>query len=237
MLLLAVALTGCERVADEAFERRLHHYLITHPEVVQEAALKLKQQRARAVPTRIAEARERLERDPRDLVINPNGAVTVVQFFDYRCPYSRAAASDVLKLARERPNVRVVFKPYPLLGSTSDWAARISLTPAVKAKGLAFYQALMSSKELNQDAIDRALRGIGVDPAQARQAASSPAVDEQIRDTRTLAADISITGTPTFVVGQEMVSGADTDRLSSAVGRALSSHLSNVGAPLAATPF
>ena len=237
LLFLAFALAGCERVAEETFERRLHHYLATHPEVVQEAAIKLKEKRARAVPAKIEQARARLERDPRDLVVNPNGAITVVQFFDYRCPYSRAASAEILKLAKERPNVRIVFKPYPLLGSTSDWAARISLTPQVKAKGLQFYQALMTSKDLNQDRIDRALRSIGVDPKEARQAASSQAVDQQIRDTRALATDINISGTPTFVVGPEMVAGADMDRLSSAITRSLSSHLSSVGAPLASTPF
>ena len=237
LLLLALALAGCERVADEAFERRLHHYLVTHPEVVQEAALKLKEKRARAVPVQIEQARQKLERDSRDFVANPNGTITVVQFFDYKCPYSRAASAQILKLAKDRPDIRIVFKPYPLLGSTSDWAARISLTPEAKAKGLQLYQALMSSKDLNQDSIDRALRSVGLDPEVARKAATDPAVDEQIRDTRALATEISIKGTPTFVVGQEMVAGADMDGLSGAITRTMSSHLSSVGAPLASTPF
>lgn len=237
-LIIALALAGCDQVADTAFDHRLRTYLLDHPEVIQEAALKLKEKRAREVPATIARHREQLERDPRDIVANPNGTVTVVQFFDYRCPYSRAAAPQILKLIRDRPDIRVVLKPYPLLGSTSDWAARMSLTPEAKAKGVQVYQALMTSKDLNQDRIDQALRSVGVDPVAARASASAEAIDQQIRDTRALAADIAITGTPTFVVGDQRVAGADMDRLSSAITQTLSSHYSSVGAPLtSATPF
>lgn len=236
-LIAFLMLAGCDQVADKTFEHQLRAYLLAHPEVVQEAALKLKEKKAHEVPATLARHKEQLEHDPRDFVANAGGNITVVQFFDYRCPYSRAAAPQILKLIRERPDIRVVFKPYPLLGSTSDWAARISLTPQGKAKGLQLYQALMS-RDLNQDRIDQALRSVGIDPAEARRAASDSAVDQQISDARALAAGINITGTPTFVVGDQMIAGADMDRLSSAVTRALSSHYSSVGAPLTkAAPF
>ncbi|HEY9234694.1 MULTISPECIES: DsbA family protein [Phenylobacterium] len=238
LLIGAVLLAGCDQVADTTFEHRLRAYLLDHPEVIREAAIKLKEKKAREVPETIARHQEQLEHDPRDFVANPGGNITVVQFFDYRCPYSRAAAPQILKLIRERPDIRVVFKPYPLLGSTSDWAARMSLTPQAKAKGLQVYQALMSSRDLNQDRIDQALRSVGVDPVAARRAASDPTVDQQIRDARALAAGINITGTPTFVVGDQMIAGADMERLSSAMTRTLSSHYSSVGAPLTSpAPF
>ncbi|RYE36585.1 MAG: DsbA family protein, partial [Hyphomicrobiales bacterium] len=76
--LLLVA--GCGRQEDKAFEKDMREYLLAHPEVIQEAAIKLRQKQAAASASVLKNAQARLERDPRDFVANPNGAITVVQF-------------------------------------------------------------------------------------------------------------------------------------------------------------
>src|SRR6201999_4233380 len=97
--------------------------ILEHPEIIEEAAIKLetkKAEEAAAEAQRVSQVliprhREAIERDRRDFVANPSGKITVTDFFDYRCGYCRAAAPEVLRLIRENPDVRLVFKEYPIL--------------------------------------------------------------------------------------------------------------------------
>ena len=217
--LACLLLAGCGQ-QDPAFESQMREYLLAHPEVIQEAAIKLKQKRAAEAGRTLKEARGRLETDPRDFVANPGGSITVVQFFDYRCTYSRAIAPDVLKLIEQNPDVRFVFKEYPVFGSASDAAAKAALTPQGKAKGLELYRSFMSQKTLTDARLDSAIRSAGLDPQGVRTAALSPEIEQQILDTRTLAQQINVKGTPTFVVGGQVVQGADIETLRQAISRA-----------------
>lgn len=221
-------LGACERVGDADFDRRLHAYLVQHPEVIRDAAIKLRQKRAAEAAAVLKQAQPALERDARDFVANPGGRATVVQFFDYRCPYSRAMAPEIDRLIAQNPDVRFVFKQYPVFGSASDYAARVALTPQAKAKGLELHRALMGQKDLNAVRVDRIVRRLGLNPRDIEAASRTPAVDEQIRDTRALAQDIHVTGTPTFVVAGEIIPGADADRLDAAISRAKAQALSSV---------
>ena len=235
-LLMALSIGGCQKVEDQAFEMRLKAYLREHPEVVQEAALKLRQNRALASRQALTKARQQLEADPRDFVANPGGHVTVVQFFDNRCVYCSAAAPDVLALVAQSPDVRFVFKQYPIFGSTSDYAARVALTPQGKSKGLELYRAFLAQKDLTPARIDALIAKAGLDVAAVQLAATDPAIDEQIRDTRALAQAIDVRGAPAFVVGDQIIQGADTERLRAAITRARSLSLSSMGADLTLRP-
>jgi protein-disulfide isomerase len=235
-LLAALALGGCQQVEDQAFEMRLRAYLREHPEVVREAAQKLRQKRAIAAHQALTGARKRLEADPRDFVANPGGHVTVVQFFDNRCVYCSAAAPDVLALIAQNPDVRFVFKQYPIFGSTSDYAARVALTPQGKAKGLELYRAFLGQKDLTPARVDALAAKAGLDPAALKLAIDDPAIDEQIRDTRALAQEIDVRGAPTFVVGGQIIQGADPEGLRAAITRARSLSMSSMGADLTLRP-
>ena len=219
-LAAVLALAGCDR-SDEAFGKRVRAYLLEHPEVVQDAAMKLREkqqaQQARAALDSIGKHRSQLERDPRDLVFNPSGKVTVVEFFDYRCSYCKIAAPQVVQLIKDHPDVRFVFKEFPIFGDVSDTAAKLALTPQVKAKGLEVYKAWMAEKALDDAAIDRTLAAAGVDPAQARKAAQDPAIARQIMDVRALATALQIEGTPAFIVGDTLIPGADLGALQAAI--------------------
>ena len=99
----ALALSACDRVSDDAFGDRVRAYLLEHPEVIEEAVQKLNEKReaeaAQAATAALSEYRDELERDPRDFVANPDGDVTVVEFFDYRCGYCKLIAPEVQKLS------------------------------------------------------------------------------------------------------------------------------------------
>lgn len=212
-LTAALALSGCQKNDDEAFGKRVHAYLMEHPEVIREAADKLQQKErvalAKAATQTLAKHRNELERDPRDFVANPNGKYTVVEFFDYRCGYCKLAAPEVAQLIKDHPDVRFVFKEFPIFGDVSDTAAKLALTPQVKAKGLQVHQAWMAEKALNDASLDRHMRAAGIDPAEARKAAADPAIEKQIADVRKLAGELNLEGTPVFIIGDTVVPGAD----------------------------
>ena len=216
----ALALAGCQR-GDEAFDKKVHAYLMEHPEVIREAVAKLqeKDQAAaqKASTDAISKFRDRLERDPRDVVINPAGSVTVVEFFDYRCGYCKLAAPQVLELIRDHPEVRLVFKEFPIFGEVSDTAAKVALTPQGKAKALALYQGWMGEKALDDGSLDAHLKAAGIDPAAARKAAGDPQIARQLLDTRALASALKIEGTPAFIIGDTLVPGADMAAVRAAV--------------------
>lgn len=215
-VLAALALAGCDaapKASDPKFGAQVRAYLLEHPEVIEEAVQKLRQkqmlEQAKAGAADVARYRRQLEADPRDLVINPKGTITVVEFFDYRCGYCKVVAPEVVKLVAENPDVRLVLKEFPIFGEVSDTAARMALTPQVKAKGLALYKAWMADRGLDEAALDRHLVEAGLDPAEVRRAAASPAVGAHVQDVRLLAQALGLQGTPAFVVGDYMIPSAE----------------------------
>jgi protein-disulfide isomerase len=231
-LFAALALAGCQKSDDAAFGQRVRTYLLAHPEVIREAVDKLNQNEAAAAAKASTQAidkfRGQLERDPRDFVANPDGKLTVVEFFDYRCGYCKLAAPQVVQLIKDNPDVRFVFKEFPIFGEVSDTAAKIALTPQGKAKGLDLYQGWMGEKALDDAALDRHLQAAGVDPAEARKAAQDPAIQRQLLDTHTLATALRIEGTPTFVIGDTLVPGADLTAVRAAITQAKAKDLKKI---------
>jgi protein-disulfide isomerase len=223
-LAAALSLSACQKADDALFGQKVHAYLMAHPEVIREAAEKLSQNErlaaVKASTDAIDKYRGQLERDPRDFVANPDGKITVVEFFDYRCGYCKLAAPEVVKLIAENPDVRFVFKEFPIFGEVSDTAAKVALTRQAKAKGVQLYQSLMGEKALDEAALDRHLAAVGIRPAEARRDAQHPLIARQILDTHALAEAMKIDGTPSFIVGNTMIPGADMAALRSAIATA-----------------
>ena len=220
----ALALTGCQKLDDQAFGQRVRTYLLEHPEVIQEAVEKLQEKQqaeaAKAAQAGLAKFRKELEHDPRDFVANPDGGITVVEFFDYRCGYCKLAAPEVLKLIEENKDVRVVFKEFPIFGGESNLAAQVVLSPAAKNKTKEIHRRFMAEKALDEAAIDRILLDVGVNPAAAKAGGESAAVQQHLRDVHELAAALHIEGTPAFIVGDTLISGADMGALRKAIAEA-----------------
>ena len=230
-LAAALMLCGCQKAADVVFGPTIRSYLMEHPEVLRDVSLELSKKEAKEAQM-IAEEehqaslkalvtyREKIERDPRDLVVNPDGKITVVEFFDYNCGYCKSVAPEIVKLVEENPDVRFVFKEFPIFGAVSDTSAAVALTPQVKTKGFELHKALMNERALDDAALDRHLRAIGVNPAKAREDAEAPEVQQQLADVQTLAHDLGLRGTPAFIIGDEFIPGADVEAVKAAILKA-----------------
>ncbi|HEX7759575.1 MAG TPA: DsbA family protein [Caulobacteraceae bacterium] len=217
----AFALSACNRTPadDKVFGERVHAYLMAHPEVIQEAAEKLQQKQEADAGAALAKAAAKLpqyraavERDPRDFVANPGGKITVTEFYDYRCPHCANAAPKVLALIQANPDVRFVFKEMPIFGPTSEHAARAAL--AVKQDGgdyLGLYQAYMSTHGLDDDAIDRLALTKGAKAATLSSPSAQAQANAQMADIEHLFRDLSLGGTPAFIVGDQIIPGEDID--------------------------
>jgi protein-disulfide isomerase len=220
----ALALSGCQRGTDDAFGQKVRAYLLDNPEILVEVSQKLEQKRT-AEAANLARAgydkhKAALERDPRDLVANPNGAITVVEFYDYKCGYCKLVAPEIATLIRENPDVRFVFKEYPIFGGDSLLAAQVMASPAVRPKAIDLHQRLMAEKALDAAAIQRNLKAVGLNPRLVQVSAESEAVRQHLTDNHRLAEALGIQGTPHFIVGGTAVSGADMDALRLAIAKA-----------------
>jgi protein-disulfide isomerase len=156
-----------------------------------------------------------METDPRHFAIGPKDAkITIVEFFDYRCPYCKTTLDWVMNVVRTRKDVRVVFKEYPVLGPASLEASKAAIATIRQGKYLAFHQALMASKgDLNSKLIDETARRVGVDVARMRRDMNDPAITKLIDDNHDLGGQARVDGTPAFLVNGEWVRGADFDAL------------------------
>lgn len=237
----ALALSACQKpAADAEFGAKVRAYLLEHPEVIEEAAMKLREKQvlaaAKASASAVAKHRQQIERDPRDLVINANGEFTVVEFFDYRCGYCKVVAPEMVKLIQDNPDVRFVFKEFPIFGEVSETAARMALTYEGKSKGLTLYKAWMEDRGLDEAALDRHLIQAGLDPAAVRKSAASPAITAQLNDVRTLAGALGLQGTPAFIVGDYVIPGADIDAVKAALAKVKGQDLKRPPATAPASP-
>lgn len=224
VLASTIGLTGCQKASDEAFGEKVHAYIRAHPEVVAEALqnLQTKAQLEKAKSTRnlVRSHRAELENDPRDFVANPTGKITVVELYDYRCGYCKVTAPEVVKLVNENPDVRFVFKNFPIFGGVSNLAAEVSMTAQGKSKGLELYKAFMTDKALDEAAIGRHLASLGLDPESVAAAAQAPEIRKHLDDTKRLAEALGIEGTPAFIIGDVLVPGADMNAVRQAIAEA-----------------
>ena len=230
---LALPVAAChaqETPADVAFGKRVRAYLLAHPEVLQEAFERLQAKadadKASGAREAIVARKQMLERDARDPVLgNPQGAVTVVEFFDYRCPFCKAAEPDVEKLLADNPDIRLVLKEFPILDAEdqthiSEDAARAAIAAARQGKYGPVHRALLAQKHLDEDGVAAVLKANGVNAATVQSLEASTATTTQIADARALARALGIDGTPAFIVGDQMVAGAQMDQLRAAVAQA-----------------
>lgn len=229
---LAICMTACGKTpaalaqGDPAFEAKVRNYLLAHPEVIEEAMVKLEEQKqvaaAEVLAKRIDTHRAALERDPRDFVINPNGKLTVVEFFDYRCSYCKLAEPELAKIIQANPDVRFVFKEFVIFGAESEAAARAAIGSRAQGKYLDVHKRFMAEKALDAAALPRLMQISGVDVAKATAAGAQPAVTQQLADAHALAQNLGVEGTPAFFVGDVLIPGANMDALREAIAAAKS---------------
>jgi protein-disulfide isomerase len=227
--LAALALTACAKPAAKTAASRdqVLAYLDNHPEVINEAAQRYELKRRKELLAESSKAialrRAALEHDPRDFVANPNGKVTVVEFFDYRCPYCKASLPALQSLILQNHDIRFVFKELPILPD-ADGKVGVSLRASEAAlaagrvgKYQSVHDAMMAIAPLDDAGIAKALRDNGLDPA----ATAGNADDARhIKEVRDLAGAIGANGTPTFIVGDTLIAGNSLDELALAIQQA-----------------
>lgn len=181
-------------------------YLLAHPEVIPEAMEKLREKQS---ATQIGQRRREIETPFAGAWIGAEKPdVTLVQFFDYACGFCKASLPDVERLVREDPKVRVVFRELPILSPESEQAARYSLAAATQGRFIRFHDAMYKVGRPSAATIDLAARAAGLDPAQAQATAGSKGAEREIVRNLELARELGFNGTPSWVVGDQMLSGA-----------------------------
>ena len=158
----------------------------------------------------IAANREGLEQDGFSFVAgNPDGAITVVEFFDYRCPYCKQVAEDMTKLIERHDDVRLVLKEFPILGPNSTIASEAAIAAIPQGKYLDFHFALLESKgTLDRAKVMEIAEAEGLDTDKLARDMESARVDRIIDTNHDLAREIGVRGTPAFVIGDSLIPGA-----------------------------
>jgi protein-disulfide isomerase len=223
----AAAQAPAATLSREQVEQIVREYLLAHPEIILEAIEGLEEKRRQATQESQREAltarRDEIFND-RDAPVggNPNGDVTLVEFFDYRCPYCKQVAQPLAQLIKEDGKVRFVFKELPVLGADSVMAARAALAARLQGKYVEMHDALLRHRGSYDDqVIARIAAEIKLDPARLKADMARPEITAMLDRNRQLARDLSITGTPAFVIGNMVVPGAvDLETLKKLVAEA-----------------
>ncbi|MCY4335869.1 MAG: DsbA family protein [Litoreibacter sp.] len=213
--LLALSCAASAQQMDEESLRALILQTIRdNPEVIMEAIETLQAQEAEAQAAAAAAALTAqmgaLQNDPNAPVLgNPDGDITVVEFFDYNCGYCRRVFPNVKALMEEDTNIRVVMREWPILGEESVFAARASLASRKQGKYEEFHNALMGANGRASQAVVLSIADdLGMDIDQLRADMESPEVDAHINTSRQLTQALGVNGTPAFVFEDQLVPGA-----------------------------
>jgi protein-disulfide isomerase len=197
-----------------AVEKLIHDYFMAHPEfmvdVLHAAEAKLKAQKADETRQAIAAKRDELLHDASSPVGgNPQGDVTIVEFFDYRCPYCKEVEPSLEELLRQDPKLRIVYKEFPVLGPASVYASRIALAARKQGRYAAFHSAMMAMKgDITDDVVLAVAQRAGVDIGKAKAEMNAPEIGDLIKRNYALADALDIQGTPAFIIGDTLIPGA-----------------------------
>jgi protein-disulfide isomerase len=211
-----IGTTGFNDDQRAEIEGIIRGYLISHPEIIKDAITEL--QRREDVAAQATQAKVIADNTPllfsskHQVVLgNPNGDVTLVEFFDYNCTYCRRAHADMKQLLAEDKNLRVVLKEFPVLGQGSVEAAQVGVAVNILApeKYGEFHDRLIGSKgQINGARALAVAEELGLDPTKVKDAMSSDVAKATINEAYDLAGKLALTGTPSYVTAKEVVVGA-----------------------------
>jgi protein-disulfide isomerase len=209
----ASAISDGDRPAIEAI---IKDYLLKNPEVLRDAIRELERRMRAADDERravaLTESRALLDNSPRGVVVgNPKGDVVLVEFFDYNCGYCKRAMTDMFNLIKADPKLKVVLKEFPVLGKSSVDAARVAIAVRMQdpAKYLEFHRRLLGTRgEATYERALAAAKESGIDMARLDADLKSPEINATLEESAELSEKLAISGTPTYVLGNEVVPGA-----------------------------
>jgi protein-disulfide isomerase len=224
VLLLLMAALALPARADEplspeqkqAIEQVIHDYLMKNPkfviEVLEAARDRMKQDKAEDSRQAITAKHDELFRDPSSPVGgNPKGDVTIVEFFDYSCPYCKQVEPQIEALLKEDRKIRIVYKEFPVLGEGSVYASSMALAALKQGKYAPFHDAMIATKgHATEESVLKVAADVGLDIAKAKATMKEPEIQDILKRNYALADALEINGTPAFVIGNVLVPGATT---------------------------
>lgn len=208
-ILLAASGCGGQNVAPDkaATERIIHDYILAHPEIIPEAMAGMQSRDvARTLKTNRVEVETPF---PGTVAGNPNGDVTIVEFFDYACPYCRVAHNDLKRLIAADPKLRVVYRDFPVLSEASGEAAMAALSAAKQGKYIALHDRLFEAEgKVDRERTVALVRAVGLDERRVAADFANPAFKAELKKNVDLGRALGLTGTPSFIIGDRILSGA-----------------------------
>ncbi len=195
----------------------MRDYLTKNPEILVEMTTELdKRQQAEQAKQQeksISENADALFRSPHAFAVgNPDGDVTVVEFFDYNCGFCRRAMPSVVKLVENDPKVKLVLKELPIFGDDSEDAAKGALAAEKQGKYFEMHQKLFSEPgKANKDKVLRIANELGLDIPQLEKDMQSDDIQKSLDEAKELAQKLGLQGTPLYLVGDQTIPGAPDD--------------------------
>jgi len=192
-------------------EEIVHQYLLAKPEVIVEAMQKMQQQQMQQTQKTIQQTQETAPKFANALFLNandpiagdPNGNVTVAEFFDYQCGHCVHMASVLENVSKANPHLKIVFKEFPIRGPMSEMAAKAALAANKQGKYLAMHHALMGANQpLTAELIFQLAQTAGVDVEKMKKDMDDPAISKTLKDTYQLGQDLKLFATPAFFIGK-----------------------------------
>lgn len=212
---------------DSDFDRQARAFILGNPEVifqsVQAADAQSRASEENELTALLVQKHDEIFNDPAAPVgVNANGDVTLVEFFDYNCPYCRKAAPMLDALEQADKGVRLVYKEFPILGPGSTFAAKAALASRKQGKYLAFHNAMMAyAGSITESSALEVAVTVGLDVEQLKKDMADPAIEAALAQNFSLAEALRITGTPGFVAGKDIVRGlAGPDEMKQLIDRA-----------------
>ena len=217
LILFAAPLAAQDLSPEEkaAINAQIRAYILENPEIIVEAmqVLEQREQNAQADADKrlVSSLREPLENDGFSHIGgNLEGDVTVIEFVDYRCPYCKRAHDSVKALMASDPNVRLIIKEFPILGPESTFASRAAMAVLNQGGDLyeTFNDAMMRHQgDLSQQMVMQLAESVGADMPRLAQDVQDPEIAANIRETYALARRLDISGTPAFIIGDQIIRG------------------------------
>ena len=215
VILMAVAFLGfaqmapAQQMTNEQVKQLALEAILENPQIIMQAVAILEQRERERAASGANTVRLQLEQDPNSPNLgNPDGDVTVIEFFDYNCPYCRKAGQTVQELLASDANVRVIYREWPILGEDSVFASRAALAARAQGKYEEFHWALMNGEgRASEASILKLARHLDLDVEKLQADMTSPAVEAHIAQSSALARTLGFTGTPAFIVGDRTAPG------------------------------
>lgn len=203
--------SGASPANTAQIENVVHNYLLDKPEVIVEALQIMQRKQYEQAEQTVKQTQKNVSNfvnplfhqavDP--VAGNPDGQVTIVEFFDYQCPHCVDMAPVIASIIKSNPDVRIVFKEFPIRGPQSIYAAKAALAANMQGKYYEFSHALLTSNQpISEESVLKAAKQAGLNIDKLKQDINSPEVEKQIENTTKLAQELKLFGTPAFFIGK-----------------------------------